>query len=137
MRPEDDLLELDIANVTDLLTPKWSENALRDPRREDVCSAQFEEGEWMLTVRVGEGVYIFAIRDGEPDGDTIDVAPGVKAWSNMRAYGVKKLGPGVWQLQPSLFVPGELHAFLVLCDVPEPAPFAKPLLFSAGGEAIR
>jgi hypothetical protein len=66
----------------------------------------------------------------------MDIAPGIKAWTRMDRYGLFKLGAGVWRVDPSLFVPRELHAFLVLCDVPEPAPFARSVLFSANGERL-
>jgi hypothetical protein len=76
------------------------------------------------------------VKEGEPRGEIVDIAPGIKGWAEIDYYGLTKLGPGVWRLDPSLFVPDELHAFLVLCDVPEPAPFVKPLLFSAAGERL-
>lgn len=36
-----------------------------------------------------------------------------------------RLGPGVWDISPSVHVPGQLHAFLTLVDVPEPAPWSS------------
>ena len=37
-----------------------------------------------------------------------------------------RLGPGVWDLDPSLHVPTQIHAFLVLIGAPEPAPWSTP-----------
>ncbi len=37
-------------------------------------------------------------------------------------FGAEKISPGVWALTPSLNVPGMIHGFVVLYDVPSPAP---------------
>ena len=34
-----------------------------------------------------------------------------------------QLGPGVWEVSPSLLVPGQIHAFVTLVGVPEPPPW--------------
>lgn len=34
-----------------------------------------------------------------------------------------RLGPGVWKITPSLYVPTMVHGYLTLVDVPEPAPW--------------
>lgn len=36
-------------------------------------------------------------------------------------WGMDQLGPGVWSLDPSVIIPGVIHAFVTLVDVPEPA----------------
>jgi hypothetical protein len=38
-------------------------------------------------------------------------------------FGSERVIPGVWALNPSLNVPGLIHAFVVLYDVPDPAPW--------------
>jgi hypothetical protein len=38
------------------------------------------------------------------------------------AWGMERLGPGVWTLDPSIIV-GDVHAFVTLVGVPEPAPW--------------
>lgn len=42
---------------------------------------------------------------------------------NVEAFGLEHIGPGVWVVSPSVWVPGAFHAYVVLRDVPEPAPF--------------
>lgn len=43
----------------------------------------------------------------------------------VEAFGAEKIVPGVWSLHPSFNVPGLIHAFVVLYDVPEPAPWHR------------
>lgn len=40
-------------------------------------------------------------------------------------WGVRRLGPGVWAVLPSLNIEGEggYHGYVVMHDVPEPAPW--------------
>lgn len=119
-----------------LLTPRWTETIMTDSREEPLCALVVDGPGWFLMVRIDDRLYSLPVREGEPEGELVDVAPGIKAWTTMEYYGLQKLGPGVWRVTPSLFVPGELHAFLVLCDIPEPAPFTQSPLFSATGERL-
>ncbi len=41
----------------------------------------------------------------------------------LRTFGVEGIAPGLWAVSPSLNIPDTLHGFVVLYDVPEPAPF--------------
>jgi|SRR5579871_5940316 len=135
MRPEDLLDETVLGDVdVQLLTPRWRERITApEDLQEPICVAHNVDGSWILTVMIDGEEYELPVQEGEPEGDLEEIAPGVKAWVRMKVFGLSKLGPGVWRMDPSLWVAGELHAFLVLRDVPEPAPFAKPLLFSAAG----
>lgn len=45
------------------------------------------------------------------------------AGGSIRSWGLERIGPGTWVVSPSYFVPGQLHAYIVFRDVPEPAPF--------------
>ena len=36
---------------------------------------------------------------------------------------LQKLGPGVWDVTPSIFFEGQFHGFVTLIGVPEPAPW--------------
>ena len=49
------------------------------------------------------------------------------------AFGLQRVHPGVWVYDPSILVPGILHAFVVVVGVPEPAPWVDP--FTRGGVA--
>jgi hypothetical protein len=47
-------------------------------------------------------------------------------------FGVDRIAPGLWVLNPSLNSPGVLHAFIALYDVPDPAPWEGGLIVLAG-----
>lgn len=40
-------------------------------------------------------------------------------------YGAELVTKGVWAISPSLNAEGVIHAFLVLYDVPDPAPWER------------
>jgi hypothetical protein len=128
-------------NPVELLTARFSSVIITDPRPETLCGFEQEGADWLLRLRIQVSehrceLFELPVHDGEPEGEFVDVAPGVRSWGAMRYYGLARLGPGVWRLDPSLYVPGGLHAFIVLCDVPDPAPFARSILFSARGERL-
>lgn len=39
-------------------------------------------------------------------------------------WSLVRLGPGVWDVEPSVVVPGQFHGYITLVDVPEPAPWS-------------
>lgn len=41
----------------------------------------------------------------------------------MVAWSIIKLGPGVWTFDPSFRIANQFHGFVILVDVPEPAPW--------------
>lgn len=58
------------------------------------------------------------VRAGEPeihDGD-------------LDCYGIEQICTGVWALTPSLNIPELIHAFVVLYDVPIPAPWESSII---------
>ena len=117
-----------------LLCPRFSKNVMTDPREDWLYSFGSDgQGGWTLLFRFRpDEVIPIPICEGDPQGELLEVEPGVRIWGEMERYGLTKLGSGVWRMDPSLWVPGELHAFLVLCDVPDPAPFAAPLILMPG-----
>lgn len=44
------------------------------------------------------------------------------------AYGAELITTGVWAITPSLNVEGAIHAFVVLYDVPDPAPWERRIV---------
>ena len=46
----------------------------------------------------------------------------------VEAYGVEPIAPGVWTLTPSLNLPGEIHGFVILYDVPSIPPWERLVL---------
>lgn len=41
------------------------------------------------------------------------------------SWGMEQLGPGVWALEPSVVIPGVIHAFITIVNVPEPSPWSN------------
>jgi hypothetical protein len=72
-----------------------------------------------LAVSVGGNLFSFAAKPGP----ALVKDPATMA---MEHWGLERLGPGVWAVQPSVVVPGAIHAYIVLRGVPEPAPFGDP-----------
>ncbi len=108
------------------LTPKWSETIMADPRHEPLCVVRRDPNGLSATLSLpaaGRPYPItmgFAVQVGDPDAD-FDARGRCLA---IRRWGLRRLGPGVWQVVPSLVQETYgLHAYVVLCDVPEPAPF--------------
>lgn len=105
------------------LTPRWSETIMADPRAEHLCVVRRDPGgnlSMVLRVQTQHGPVPLGIscQVGDPDAD-FDAQGRCLA---IRRWGLRRLGPSVWQLVPSV-VSGSLHAYVVLCDVPDPAPF--------------
>jgi hypothetical protein len=48
----------------------------------------------------------------------------------MVRYRARKVCDGVWALDPSLNIPGMLHAYVVLHGVPDPAPWEKRIILA-------
>lgn len=45
---------------------------------------------------------------------------------SMKTFGMRRLGPGTWLVEPSVNMPDApepIHVYLVLCEVPHPAPW--------------
>ncbi len=39
------------------------------------------------------------------------------------SWGLIKLGPGIWDVAQSIYVEGQIHAFITILHVPDPAPW--------------
>lgn len=56
----------------------------------------------------------------------VDVeGPAFDEEERLRVFGIKSIVPGLWTLEPSLNLPGMFHAFIVIYDVPNPAPWER------------
>lgn len=44
------------------------------------------------------------------------------------AFGIEQVMPGLWHLIPSLNIPEVLHVFVVVYDVPTPAPWERKII---------
>ena len=47
---------------------------------------------------------------------------------SVRVLGLREIVPGMWTIWPSLNLPKVIHAFVVLYDVPRPAPWDSNIL---------
>lgn len=105
-----------------LLTPRWSPIVLVDPGAEDLCFVAKDDNGLIVSVRLFvEGQLVqFSIPARQ---QSLPGAYEVNQDGSMAVFGLRKLGPGTWLLQPSVNIPGQIHAFVVLCGVPEPPPW--------------
>jgi len=109
-------------NAVALLTPKWTREIMTDARREPLFTVVAEKGGFtcLLSLPTNTGnpfILPFPIRMGIMQGEKEG-----NGW-RMKAWGVSKLGVGTWRLDPSIHQPGVIHAFVVLCEVPDQAPW--------------
>lgn len=49
----------------------------------------------------------------------------------VRAFGVERFASGVWTMAPSLNMPGLIHAFVVLYDVPHTPPWERLIVLAS------
>jgi hypothetical protein len=56
--------------------------------------------------------------------------PEFDAGGELSAFAVFNICSGLWYLAPSLNVPGVLHSFVVLYDVPDPAPWERRVVLA-------
>jgi hypothetical protein len=84
---------------------------------EIVCG--MEKGElvlWLPQIPVP-----FSILTGKPD---------ISRNGELMAFGAEMISLGVWALTPSLNMPGIIHAFVVLYDVPSPVPWERLIVLA-------
>ena len=64
---------------------------------------------------------------------TIEISPdgAIFEKDKLLAFHIRKLCSGIWAISPSLNMPGILHAFLVLHNVPEPAPWERMIFLAS------
>lgn len=72
------------------------------------------DGKWQLALSVQRG--------RKRQRHFVDVDP-----DNTRRdrWGLMKLAPGVWNVPQSIFVQDQIHAFVTLTGVPDPAPWER------------
>lgn len=105
------------------LTPKWSTRIMEDPRREPLFFASPQgDGKWSILLAFPtDGPYpltvSFTAANGPMKGKLYEQGA-------MEHWGLIKIGPTCWKVDPSVQEDRYgLHAYLVLCEVPEPAPW--------------
>lgn len=75
------------------------------------------DGEFMLLLAVKQGRVPLPIRLGE--AEVTRQGPHIE----LVTYGAELVTQGVWAVDPSLNIEGMVHTFVVLYDVPDPAPW--------------
>lgn len=110
-RPEDPVI---------LLTPVWSEAPSLDSRLDQAFKISRDScGDLELHLCVELDDFV-ELRLPVQIGDYTQHRDG-----SVERFGMRRLGPGTWLLQPSLNIPGDIHVFVVMCEVPEPPPWEK------------
>lgn len=55
----------------------------------------------------------------------VDAAGPVFDGERLQALGIELIRPGLWALNPSLYIPKSFHVFVTIYDVPIPAPWER------------
>lgn len=109
----------------------WSESLMNDARQVHTCTVQLGPNglyDLIFAILLGNGqrqMFALPIIVGVPEVKSsmiIGSAPTIVRW------GIARLGPGVWKPTPSFLHPN-IHCFLTLVGVPEPAPFLPIRVF--------
>jgi hypothetical protein len=82
-------------------------------------AATYEESSHLILYLVPDGVIRLAISIDGPEANA----------GQLLVFGVEAIAPGLWTLFPSVNLPDFVHAFVVLYDVPEPAPWDRRIIF--------
>jgi len=105
------------------LVCRWVDDPERHFGEDVVCGVR--EGQFLIQVGAATRIPLHVDRDGP----VVAPAPG---GLELMSFGAVPVGAGVWLLEPSLNIPGQLHAFVVLVDVPAPAPWQRQIITPAG-----
>lgn len=105
---------------------RWT-NALRATRSAGIASDADEDlvcgvlhGDVVLVLGPTFPTLPLPLRMGEPE-----VVDGVVT------FGVDRVATGLWEVRPSLNYEGLIHAFVVLVDVPDPAPWEHRIVIAS------
>lgn len=91
----------------------------RDPGAHDDIVARWDGRQLFLGFGHGDWLPI----DIDTDGMKADDETG-----HLTAFGVKQICPGFWTLEPSLNMPGVIHAFVHVYGVPAIAPWERRII---------
>jgi hypothetical protein len=84
--------------------------------------ADYDVPEGILVLRFGQREVLLPVQAGDP----VMLPSG-----GVGIFGLRRLTRDTWALDPSLEIPGELHAFVVLVGVPSPAPWERLIVTAA------
>ncbi len=91
----------------------------------DLLDCGVIDGELVLMLGPAFMPYPLPIEMGEGDYDA----------DGIRSYGIELVTRGVWSVTPSFFVPGVIHAFISVYDVPDLPPWERRILLPPGVRA--
>jgi hypothetical protein len=83
-------------------------------------AAAYEAGDRLMLYFAPDAAVQVAISTEGPKGSA----------ERLLAFGMEKIAPGLWALVPSLNLPNLVHAFVVLYDVSDPAPWESRIILT-------
>lgn len=110
--------------------PKYTPDAL-DERRDELLWGWLRACQ-EIVLRLGRFPLHFGAKVGPPEFEppptpTVLWTPNPQpAPPKMKSWGLTKLDAHTWAVTPSVHLPGAFHGYVVLCEVPEPAPWEVP-----------
>jgi hypothetical protein len=113
----------DFGRAVHMLTPKYvaSYGEMMSSKVPAITALRQEDGRWALHFKVlrGDQKIVTGVVPFNADGPPV-LTPDR---TQILRWGVTRLGPSVWAIEPSTVQEGLLHAFIIMRDVPEPAPW--------------
>ena len=77
------------------------------------------EGSGSLIIRFAPDLVLrFRVSENGPHGSA----------ERLDVFGLRQVAPGLWELFPSMNLPGLVYAWAVIYNVPEPAPWGKRII---------
>lgn len=111
------------SNAIYMLTPRYvaSYGEMMSSKTPAITAMRQADGRWELHFKVwrGDRKIVTGVVPFNADGPAVLTPDG----RQILKWGVTQLGSTVWAIDPSTVQPGLLHAFIVMRDVPEPAPW--------------
>jgi len=95
------------------------------PPPDDSLQAVFDDGELIL----------YVTECGEPISLPVRVGPPEIGAAGVDRFGLEQISANVWALSPSLNMPGEIHVFVTLYDVPLSPPWERKIILPHGVHA--
>jgi hypothetical protein len=100
---------------------RWTPETQRFVVGDDALTCGLAEGAFALLLGPNVPAIPLPIRAGDAEVTEDEVI----------TYGLDRLSAGVWAMTPSLNIEGFIHAFVVLYDVPDPAPWERRIVLAA------
>lgn len=113
----------DPARVVHHALPRWHDRFgdVMQSTEDAVTAVRDQDGAWQLHFKLyrSDGKALTAVAPFNANG------PRVADEHELHKWGVRWIGPRTWVLSDSIHVEGLYHAYVVLCEVPEPPPWER------------